>query len=135
MIWTAAPALCDTPCGRCGARFAAGAPVALITDRKLWRCQTCILEQFPGVTVDWAAVDAARARHEAQRAGTTYVTKPGRASAPILTGFLPVSAGAAQGLDHLLKHTGGIAGRKQSRPKPFSKVAHVHDPKARAFND
>jgi hypothetical protein len=116
--------------------FAEGAPVALVTARNLWRCQTCVLEQFPEAQVDWAAVDASRARQEAQRAGIpTLVTKPGNAKAPVLSGFTSLAGTAAGGLKPLLRETAGVRWLRPSKPKPHATVAHIPDPKARAVND
>lgn len=120
MTWTVA--LGGETCGGCGALFPAGEPVALVTPRHLWRCRPCVAVSFPGAGVDWAAVDAAKARHEAQRAGTAGdITKPGRPHAPVLRGFAPVGAIAQTGLHPLLRDVGGFKGVR--KPKPFHEAA------------
>jgi hypothetical protein len=131
--WTAA--LGGEVCGGCRVAFQANNPIALLTAKKLLRCELCVKP----TPVDQAAVDAVIAERETERlrqiAG--QVTKPGKAFAPML----PLSAAAESGLNELLKNEAGIVGVRRSRPvnprppQPHATVAHIRDHRARAVND
>lgn len=131
MTWTAAVG--DEVCGGCSLPFRPNEPMALLTSKQLKRCQQCA-----GAPVDAAAVDAVLAARDA--AQHRPAETPLRAGAPVLEGFLPASAAAGDGLNQLLK-TQGIQGVRRNPPinprsvQPHSTVAHVADPKSRAFTD
>jgi hypothetical protein len=106
----------------------------------VYRCELHAPDPAP---IDYGAVDRALHAIEVRRSGETanLVTKSGDAHAPVLAGFAPIGAAADQGLNHLLKHTGGIQGVRRNYPvnprpvQPHARVAHIADPKARAVND
>lgn len=114
-------------CGRCGATLREGAPIGLLGGKRLRRCQTCMSELHPDVPVDWNQVEADRAAHAAARGpAAPAATRPGRAHAPLLDGFTPAAAIAQDGLNALLRDTGGIKGVRRvspQSPRPYADVA------------
>jgi hypothetical protein len=124
MIWTAAVG--GEVCGGCQMPFRADEPLALLTAKKLKRCQHCA-----GAPVDQAAVDAVIHTREADRAKDTVNAGIAfKGGAPVLQGFAQATEAASDGLNQLLKHEAGILGVRRSpklppvkSPLPFAEVA------------